>query len=97
MARLFLVVLGLWVGISVVMLVMAHANNLPLDFPKILSESFYYAAIAFAVYHLLTRNKRPRPQPAEAAPPPEELSGIHAQEYSGDDQSADFESQSKIG
>lgn len=60
MARLFMLLLGLWVGIFLVMLAMARLNNLPANMPQLLSESFYYTAIAFAVYHLITKHRRRR-------------------------------------
>lgn len=88
MARLLLLVLGLWAGISAFLFFSARMNNHPVIIEKILSEGFYYAAIAMAVCHLLTRNKQRRAaKPSEPPPPPEEMSDIHAQVIPRDDAS----------
>lgn len=60
MAKLLMVLAGLWLGISFFLFMTARMNNHPVIVEEILSQSFYYAAIAFAVYHFATRNKRPR-------------------------------------
>lgn len=58
MARLTMLLIGMWIGISLVMLALARLNNHPVIAPELLSQSFYYTAIAFAVYHLVTKRRQ---------------------------------------
>jgi len=55
--KLLLVFVGLFVLFSVGGIVMALIAGHPIDFEKQMAENFYYAAIAFAVYHIFTRKK----------------------------------------
>lgn len=78
MAKLLMVLTGLWLAISGYMFMTARMNNQPVVIEKILSEAFYYSAIAFAVYHFATRNKRPRGQT-----PPESREGKAVEQNTG--------------
>lgn len=58
MTRLLMMLLGMWVGIGLVMLALARLNNHPVVIPQILAESFYYSAIAIAVYHMINKRRQ---------------------------------------
>lgn len=60
--KLIVVFAALFVACIVFGVVMAHANNQPIEWEQQLAEGFYYAAIGFALYHLVTRNKQIREQ-----------------------------------
>ena len=59
MGRLALILVGLFCGITAVMMVMNHGNP-DMDTTGLLAESFYYTAIAFAVYHLINKTRQHR-------------------------------------
>lgn len=57
MARLMLVLLGLFCAITAVMMIMNHGKP-DFELSGALAESFYYTAIAFAVYHIYNKRKQ---------------------------------------
>ncbi|MCD8350992.1 MAG: hypothetical protein LUC93_10325 [Planctomycetaceae bacterium] len=59
MARLLLILAGLFCAITAGMMIM-HRNNPNMEPAGILAESFYYTAIVFAVYHLYNKARRNR-------------------------------------
>ncbi len=64
MRKMALLFAALFVLLFLTGIIMAYFAGVPIKLEEQLAESFYYAAIGFAVYHIFTRNKKIREEKA---------------------------------
>lgn len=65
--KMAVIFLALFVCLALYEVVLAQLGSEPLEWEKHIAQGFYYAAIAFAVYHLFTRNKQQKAAAKKAA------------------------------